>query len=94
MVMGLDFGVVKKIWRAYLDEGFDHHLCLNENDPLVLTLQNAQILDWGIVTIGMDPTVENMARLWGMWAARQFHCTTAIKVHEAATNAATWRSHG
>lgn len=30
----LDFGSLKKVFRAYLDGVWDHHLHLNENDPL------------------------------------------------------------
>jgi 6-pyruvoyl-tetrahydropterin synthase len=29
----LEFGAVKKQFRQYLDEFYDHHLLLNENDP-------------------------------------------------------------
>jgi 6-pyruvoyl-tetrahydropterin synthase len=114
MVLGLDFGHVKKIWRAYLDTNFDHHLCLNGTDPLVgmiimsvpphaeafesdddpqLVVARDILKDWGITIMSMDPTVENMARVWGMWAAKTFQSKVAIKVNEAATNAATWRSY-
>lgn len=102
MVLGLDFGHIKKMWRSYLDEQYDHHLCLNENDPLLYLIDpddKTAVGDdvdlcakWGIVTIPWDPTVENMARIWGTWAAKTFSCKIDIKIHEAATNAATWRS--
>jgi 6-pyruvoyl-tetrahydropterin synthase len=72
MVGGLNFGDVKKTWREYLDIHFDHHMCLNEDDPLVQMLYGEPHSDvstfklWGITTIPYDPTVENMASLWGI----------------------------
>jgi 6-pyruvoyl-tetrahydropterin synthase len=30
---GLDFGYIKKHFRAYLDHMYDHHLLLNKDDP-------------------------------------------------------------
>lgn len=112
MVLGLDFGSLKQMWRSYLDENFDHHLCLNERDPLVEMIQlssalaepgtplSAEVMEeWGIVTVPFDPTVENMARLWGLHAVHMLQGTmypptkVNIKVQEAATNAATWRSY-
>jgi 6-pyruvoyl-tetrahydropterin synthase len=96
MVGNLNFGDVKKIWRGYLDEKFDHHLCLNEFDPLVFDVIGGELArQWGIVTVPFDPTVENMARHWGSWAQRQFgdNFKFRIRVQEAATNAATWRSY-
>ena len=90
--MILDFAVVKHAWRHMLDVDFDHHMCLNVNDPL---FDRCEVDDsWGFVTVECDPTVENMARIWGEWARKCFgeQYDYYIKVWEAATNAATWRA--
>lgn len=100
MVLGLDFGSVKKVWRQYLDTNFDHHLVLHMHDSMVYMISkcadNPETLldEWGIILIDVDPTVENMARLWGSWARDMWKdAKVKIKVQEAATNAATWRSY-
>jgi 6-pyruvoyl-tetrahydropterin synthase len=36
---GLEFGAVKKRFRAYLDGQYDHHLLLNERDPFAQMLR-------------------------------------------------------
>lgn len=103
MVCDLNFGDVKKRWRGMLDEHFDHHLCLNVDDPLVLFVQEAQkygllpedvLTSWGITTVPFDPTVENMARHWGLAARGMFTQVSEVRINvqEAATNAATWQS--
>lgn len=121
MVHGIEFGRLKHMWRYYLDTQFDHHLCLNQADPIVgmitvsmhphaesftsdddpqLVAARQLLQDWGITLINMDPTVENMAHLWGEHACHMLESgfgvknpEVNIKVQEASTNAATWRSY-
>lgn len=40
ILAGLDFSVIKKSFREYLDKTFDHHLHLNTNDPWARELIN------------------------------------------------------
>jgi 6-pyruvoyl-tetrahydropterin synthase len=35
---GLDFGTIKKQFRAYIDTVYDHHLLMNEEDPLLFKM--------------------------------------------------------
>jgi 6-pyruvoyltetrahydropterin/6-carboxytetrahydropterin synthase len=86
--MILDFSFVKSIWRGYLDEKFDHHTVLYDADPIV----RHEIE--GVVTVPFDPTVENMAKMWGAWIKYRLgsQYDYYVKVWEASTNAATWRS--
>jgi 6-pyruvoyl-tetrahydropterin synthase len=86
--MILDFAVVKQVWRKYLDENFDHHTVVNDADPMVA--YNIA----GVQGLPFDPTVENMAMLWGCWVQNRFsrNYDYYVKVWEASTNAATWRS--
>ncbi len=67
ILAGLDFGEVKRTFRAYLDGHFDHHLHLNSQDPWAKVLQdvdqhNAADHLPGLVTWPNDPTTENFAR--------------------------------
>jgi 6-pyruvoyl tetrahydropterin synthase/QueD family protein len=88
--MIIDFAIVKKEFRVYLDSNFDHHCCLNDLDPLAFGNTAP-----GVVTVECDPTVENMARIWGEWLQQSFgdKYSYKVKVWEASTNAATWSSN-
>jgi 6-pyruvoyltetrahydropterin/6-carboxytetrahydropterin synthase len=103
--MIIDFATVKERVRGYLDGYFDHHTCLNRDDPLAtqrgLYDPDGVALGYGpysllpgLTIVDFDPTVENMAAWWGQSIQKTFgynyKCT--VKVWEAATNAATWRS--
>jgi 6-pyruvoyltetrahydropterin/6-carboxytetrahydropterin synthase len=93
IVGGLDFGAVKRSFRGYLDDRYDHHLLLNARDELV----GAKIP--GTVACDGDPTTENIARWVGEWALDAFVAGTPIveqwgvevRVNETHVNAATWR---
>lgn len=77
---GLDFGYVKQLFRTYLDTHYDHHLLLNEKDPWANTLitfpfeageGQRQKLP-GLQALTVDPTTENLARIFGEWASSTF----------------------
>lgn len=84
-----DFHRVKKVFREFLDNSFDHLTLVNMDDPLMdLGLP-------GVVPFPKDPTVENFAEYIGQWAVSQFRIngrTIKVTVWEASTNAATWES--
>lgn len=99
ILLGMDFGSIKSVFRAYLDEEFDHHLLLNKDDPLAAllkTVEGTELGDIGLQECKGDPTTENIAlwigdRFWGVFSPRGIlgvRCT----VHETSVNAATWRS--
>lgn len=93
--MILDFATVKKAFRGYLDSTFDHHCCLNWQDDWCEATSLASDSNLpGLVTIPCDPTVENMARIWGEWLQEAFtnEFDYKVKVWEASSNAATWAS--
>lgn len=99
--MILEFGSVKARWRTWLDEYFDHHLLLAQDDPLVQSLKlwhgntaEAQMREWGITkmpTAG-DPTVENVAAMFHQMAAEMFGSRFKyhIELWEASTNKAEY----
>jgi 6-pyruvoyltetrahydropterin/6-carboxytetrahydropterin synthase len=103
MVCGLDFGVVKRHFRDYLDAQYDHRLLLNQADPFaskVAIIDDAGGNDWqylpGVRACNGDPTTENMAQWIGEWAVEVFTSWgvpyVSIDVHETAVNAASWHS--
>ncbi len=86
MVLGLEFGAVKKKWRTWLDEIFDHHFLMNSDDHY------RRLKLAGAVFMRHDPTVENVAKLWGSQAKAWWpDAYVSIVVQEAATNSATWK---
>lgn len=108
--MIIEFATVKTLWRTYLDQYFDHHMCLNESDPMfnqlfvfksranddIIQVRSTDLIEkWGFRLIDCDPTVENMARIWGEAAVDMFSVIAEltevkIDVQEAATNKASW----
>jgi 6-pyruvoyltetrahydropterin/6-carboxytetrahydropterin synthase len=92
ILLGLDYGTIKAVFRGYLDDTFDHHLLLNQEDPLAKIL-GAELLPGVEYTQG-DPTTENLARWIGQWSRLAFETPGLQRVHievwETGTNAATW----
>lgn len=100
---GLDFSNIKKRFRKYLDTTYDHHLLLNEADPwaqpvgLDMHISEASAGKAvgpierlpGLQTTPGDPTVENLAKWIGEWAAKEFQLPDVIVyVEETRTNGA------
>jgi 6-pyruvoyltetrahydropterin/6-carboxytetrahydropterin synthase len=87
MLEGMDFGGVKKAFRAYLDEKFDHRLLLNIEDPWADNLDLP-----GLFATPGDPTTENISRWIYGWAVEEFNTpygslrVASVKVDETATN--------
>jgi 6-pyruvoyl-tetrahydropterin synthase len=89
LLAGLDFGEVKAQFRKHLDWEYDHHLLLNEDDPLVVR----HGYEWlpGLRSFGGDPTTENIARWIGEWVGDTFPSQRIkIEVWETQVNSATW----
>jgi 6-pyruvoyltetrahydropterin/6-carboxytetrahydropterin synthase len=91
---GLDFAVIKSLFRAHLDVTYDHHLVLNAADPWATLLAapriptEPQVLP-GLVTFPGDPTIENLAARIHEWAVEAFGRQCSVRVQETATNSAT-----
>jgi len=102
LLEGLSFGEVKRSFRGYLDEWFDHHLLLNGKDPLAGFLATKSNIDayytegipqefWtlpGLQDMDGDPTTENIAKWIAEWCTDTFHLMCDVTVHETAVNAA------
>jgi 6-pyruvoyl-tetrahydropterin synthase len=103
LMAGLDFTDIKHVFREHLDNVLDHHLLLNENDPLagrLMVMQRdaggqfiesseAAYLPGLMPTVG-DPTTENIAMWIGMYMSSQFAEVFAVEVWETSVNMARW----
>lgn len=57
---GLEFGAVKKAFRTFLDETFDHHLLLNESDPWAQGV--IKMVDLELEAQRSDPNFASLAK--------------------------------
>jgi len=91
---GLDFGDVKKVFRRYIDENYDHKLLLNVNDPWAQPIETVAAYEagtgaiWlpGLVAVPGDPTTENLAKWILEWAQRTWDLRTTVYIQETKTN--------
>lgn len=92
LLAGLDFGEVKREFRAHLDGEYDHRLLLHAGDPLA-DLEFGRGRLPGLRACPADPTTENIAEWIGFWAVRTFAQISAgvVTVRETHVNAASFR---
>lgn len=57
----IDFGVIKQVFGAWLDEALDHGCVLNKQDDELIRLCVAQ--GWKVLIMGDNPTAECMSEL-------------------------------
>jgi len=86
----LEFGDVKRVFRGFLDEKFDHHLLLNNADPFasLLGLGSGVVNLPGLVTMMVDPTTENIAKWIAEFCAHTYMTDASVTVQETSVNAA------
>lgn len=88
----VEYGELKKRWRGYLDELFDHHFAFDEKDPLVRgkTMNERAYTYPGYVALSFVPTVENLANYWCAMAETMFgeRYTYAVELWEGEVNCA------
>lgn len=91
---GLEFGDVKRKFRSYLDDEFDHRLLLNSMDPWAgpVRLDRSPLVKDdhlpGLRVFEGDPTTENIAKWVAEWGARTFKLACDCYVQETSSNAA------
>jgi 6-pyruvoyl tetrahydropterin synthase/QueD family protein len=103
MLANLDFGDIKKKFRGFLDENFDHKTLLNKDDPwasgLIFAgalfgnpgLPKAEQTLPGLVPTEGDPTTENIAWWIATWSLENLPWTienVTVTVNETAVNKA------
>ncbi len=88
---GLDFGSMKKWFRSFIDDEFDHRLLLNRHDPL-LGPGNGRLALPGVSLVEGDPSTENLAKIIGKACRDRFGPDYQYRLHiqETAVNAAFW----
>ncbi len=98
---GLEFGLVKSTFRAYLDSNFDHRVLLNIDDPWAQPWNpigtyadedGSQTLP-GLQTSQGDPTTEWLAEHVGLWAYSHYGDSITVEVWETSVNCSTWSYH-
>jgi 6-pyruvoyltetrahydropterin/6-carboxytetrahydropterin synthase len=106
LVCSIDFGDLKKAYRSYLDNNFDHHILLNQDDPWAQPLAPSKepyhphgvefVRLPGLKPVPEDPTTENLARWIGEYMTEQVQGNNVerilVQVQETAVNGASWRS--
>lgn len=85
--MVIDFAEIKRQVGEWIDETLDHRTILQHDDPLV-----ALLLDAGepIITIPVEPTAENLARLIHDETLRQGLPVVEVRVYESDASCATY----
>jgi len=66
--MVIDFGVLKAVVGAWIDEALDHGAILNQADDDLIALTRAN--GWKLYVVPFEPTAENLAHLIRDEAAR------------------------
>lgn len=96
LLEGIEFGVLKKDFRLYLDNAFDHHLILCAGDPLVAALSGKELERYypGLRMMDQDPTTENLARSIGQLYHDKYKLPVTCEVQETSVNSSTWHSAG
>lgn len=95
--MLIEFGRFKRAWRAFLDEGLDHHLVLRRGDPMADAIRSVQP-DARLRLFDGNPTTEALA----CWLHAEAEKVLAalqpgvpvrvgrLHLQETAVNAASW----
>jgi 6-pyruvoyl-tetrahydropterin synthase len=90
VLLGMEFGEVKSIFRHHLDTEYDHHLLLNKDDPY------AKLELPGLRVCNGDPTTEQISKWIGEWATEEFGVSglerVKVEVWETQVNSATWEA--
>ncbi len=86
--MVVDFGEVKRVLGRWIDDHLDHRMLLHKDDPILpeLTRQGEPF-----VTLDVNPTAENIARLIYREAKRNGLPVVEVTLWETDNSFATYR---
>jgi len=98
---GLDFVNMKKAFREYLKNNYDHRLLLNKNDPWASPVTLTSSIEGydgtsepeylpGLQICEGDPTTENLCRYMYYWARYSFSLPCIVTIQETKSNAVTY----
>ena len=77
--MVLDFGDIKRVVSAWIDEHLDHQMILRRDDPAVPVLKQ---LGEPMFLMDVNPTAENLARAIHDYAASQGFPVVEVRLWE------------
>ena len=86
--MVVDFSEVKRVIGKWIDEELDHRLLLHRDDPVIPELRRMQE---PIVTLDVNPTAENIARLIYDQARTRGLPVVEVTLWETENSFATYR---
>lgn len=86
--MTLDFGDIKRVVSAWIDENLDHRMILHRDDPAAKTLQE---LGEPLYLLEANPTAENIAKLIHDVTAGYGFPVVEVRLWETPTCLAAYR---
>jgi 6-pyruvoyltetrahydropterin/6-carboxytetrahydropterin synthase len=86
--MVCDFGDIKRVVKAWIDEELDHKMLLRHDDPLVRALKQ---LGEPVYLLDSNPTAERIARLIFDYTCQQGFPVVRVTVWETPTSFAEYR---
>ena len=89
--MVLDFGEIKRLVSAWIDEHLDHRMILHREDPVADVLTK---MGEPLYLIDANPTAENLAQLIFEHARRQGLPVVEVKLWETPKCYATYSEDG
>ena len=89
--MVVDFSDVKRVIGAWIDANLDHRMLLHRDDPLLPELRR---LAEPVVTLDVNPTAENIARLIYAQGAAHGLPVVEVTLWETDHSFATYRPAG
>ena len=85
--MVCDFGEIKRVVKAWIDEELDHKMLLRHDDPLVKPLQQ---FGEPVYLLESNPTAERLARLIYDYASQHGFPVVSVKLWETPTSCAEY----
>ena len=86
--MVVDFSRLKTVVGSWIDEALDHKMLLHRDDPIIPELRRQ---GEPFVTLDVNPTAENIARLIFDHARREGFPVVEVTLWETANSYATYR---
>ncbi len=86
--MVVDFGEIKRVLGTWIDDTLDHRMLLHKDDPVLPELRR---LGEPFVTLDVNPTAENIAKLIADRAAAHGLPVVEVTLWETENSFATYR---
>lgn len=87
MGMVYDFGEIKSVIKAWIDENLDHRMLLRQDDPILPSIQK---MGEPVYIFDVNPTAEAIARLIFEYAVSQGLPVSEVRLWETSDSYATY----